>query len=159
MNTVHTTNENGAKARRKRWIIGLSIVALLLAYMIAGECIRDYKRFNKADRLATGHVVEVDPGEPGDPNPYDGDSGRPPASQYEFKVNRRTYDGWTEDELAPGDQILVRYNSSDPSFNHAQDVNERFWRRHGSFGLILIFVSVLVSLVKTIRDKDQPEYP
>jgi peroxiredoxin len=49
---------------RKYWIIGLSLIALCLVYNGVHESI-DYKRFNKADRSATAHVVESDPGEAG----------------------------------------------------------------------------------------------
>jgi hypothetical protein len=80
------------KTSRKRWIIGLSIVALLQAYVIADERIwyyKEYKRFNSADRLATGHVIDVDPGKAGSPagsiDLYDrdeGDPGEPPSSHY-----------------------------------------------------------------------------
>src|SRR5205814_10117357 len=51
----------------------------------------------------------------------------PPSSHYQFQVNGITYDGWIEDELSEGEEILIRYNSSDPKFNHAQDDHAIFY--------------------------------
>jgi hypothetical protein len=140
------------KASRKRWIIGLSIVSLLLAYATAADCIKHYKLFNKADLLATGNVVDVDPGEPAHGTPYldGGDSGEPPSSHYEFKVNGITYEGWIEDELTVGKPILVRYNSSDPSFNHAEGYDRDFSSVIlDSWGILwFIVLSLFVSFVR-----------
>jgi hypothetical protein len=127
------------KASRKRWIIGLSIVALLLAYVTAEDCIKHYKRFNKADRLATGHVVESDPGTPGHAGP-DGDPGDPAWSHYQFKVGETIYDGWTDYELAEGETIQVRYNSLDPRFSHAEDDDTGFAKVVFVWGIALFTV-------------------
>jgi hypothetical protein len=132
---------------RKYWIMGLSLVALYLAYSGAHQCIDYYKRFNQADRSATAHVVESDPGEAGDGD----DAGREPSSRYEFQVDGKTYDGSTEDELPEGKQIAIRYNSTDPSFNHAQG-DAADWR--GQIGKHVFFlVIVLAILVGVVRTK------
>jgi hypothetical protein len=149
---MQRTEQEKDKASRKRWIIGLSTVALLLAYVIGDGCIKDYKRFNKANRSATGQVVEVDPGEPGHPGP-DGDAGQPPSSHYQFNVNGITYDGWLKDELGEGEKVLVRYNSSNPEFNHA-DGDQPFWRDHSHAVWFIAFAIVAWSLVKVVRDRD-----
>jgi hypothetical protein len=115
-------------------------------------CIKDYKRFNKANRSATGQVVEVDPGELGHPGP-DGDAGQPPSSHYQFNVNGITYDGWLKDELGEGEKVLVRYNSSNPEFNHA-DGDQPFWRDHSHAVWFIAFAIVAWSLVKVVRDRD-----
>jgi hypothetical protein len=101
--------------RRKLWIIGLSIAAVLLGKSLADGWIEHYNRFDEANRLATGHIVEVDPGEPASGSGEGADPGSPPSSHYQFQVNGITYDGWIEDELSEGEEILIRYNSSDPS--------------------------------------------
>jgi hypothetical protein len=147
------------KARRKLWIIGLSIVAVWLAYEGSQECIRYYKRFNKADRVATARIVEVDPGEPAHSGTRDedgdsGDPGRPAASYYKFDVNGTTYDGWVEDELPVGKSISIQYNSLDPSFSHAQD-DHADWRGTIWHSFFLLFV-VLAFLAFFVRNKKQP---
>ena len=148
--TVHQTG--GDKASRKRWIIGLSVVALLLAYVIAGDCIKHYKRFNKADRSATGHVVDSDPGTPGHAG-LDGDPGDPAWSHYQFKVGEKVYDGWTDYELAEGDTIRVRDNPSDPRFSHAEDDDTGFAKVVSVRGIALI--TVLAMLVSFVRNKNR----
>jgi hypothetical protein len=151
------TEHEKQKTSRKRWIIGLSIVALFCVYESTSQCVRHYKRFNKADRDATGYVLESDPGTPGHSGP-DGDAGDPAWSYYQFRVDGKTYDGGTDYELARGETIQVRYSSSDPSFNHAQDDDQSMfqdWFHHGGFLLML----VLVGLVWFIRNKREPEYP
>lgn len=151
------TEREKNKTSRKRWIIGLLILALFLAYNGVDECIRYYKRFNKADRVATGYVVESDPGTPGHSGP-DGDPGDPAWSHYQFKVDGKTYDGGTDYELAQGETILVRYNSSDPSFNHAQDDDRSMFQTwFGRSGFLLVIV--LVFLVSVIRNRREAEYP
>jgi hypothetical protein len=134
-------------ADRKRWIIGLSLVALFLT----GETVKNYinydKRFHKANRLATGYVVEVDPGEP---------EGTEPSSHYEFKVNGVTYDGWAEDKLPEGEQILIRYNSSNPKFSHAQDDHRAFVNYN--FYVFFLLVFVLAALAFFIRHR-KPNVP
>jgi len=141
---------------RKRWITGTSIVALLLACAIAEPCIRDYKRFNKADRLATGHVIEVDPGDPGEPISYaDGGSGgpgQPPSSRYQFEVNGITYDGRAQDQLVVGETVPVRYNSSQPRFNYAEG-DVPYWKKN-DFSIFLIgLIGAAIMLVGVIRDR------
>src|ERR1700730_11735949 len=106
---------------RKRWIIGLSIAALWCTYTIASDYTMYRKAFIKADGSATGYVVEVDPGEPSHAGGRDddGDSvdpGQEPSSHYQFAVNGTTYEGWMHEELGKSQHILIRYNSSDPSF-------------------------------------------
>jgi hypothetical protein len=142
----------GENASRKRWMIGLSIVAVLLAYAAASDSVKHYKRFNKADRLATGHVVESDPGTPGHAGP-DGDAGDPASSHYQFKVGEKVYDGWTDYELAEGDTIRVRYNPSDPRFSHADDDDTGFAKVLFVWGIGLI--TVLSMLVSFIRNKNR----
>jgi hypothetical protein len=153
------TEQEKHRVRRKRWIIGLSLLALFFAYHEVNSCVTYYKRFNKADMLVTGHVVEFDPGEPGAPgDAYDaGDPGQPAASRYEFKVNGKTYEGWIEDELSKGEPIVVLYNSSDPNFNHAQDEHAD-WLRTISYPFGFLLLIVLVALVWFVRNKQQPEY-
>jgi hypothetical protein len=155
---VTTVEENGDKAsrQRRRWIIGLSIVALLLAYSMAKQYTDYYKRFNKADRVAKGHVIEVDPGEPpSGAQTDDGDPGTPPSSHYQFQVDGKSYDGWIEDELSKGEPILIRYNSSDPSFNHAQDDHTTFVHKE-RHSLFLLFI-VLAALGWCIRNRNPLE--
>jgi len=82
---------------RKLWIIGLSIGALLLGKSLADGWIEHQKRFDAADRLATGRIVEVDPGEPASGSGEDADPGREPSSHYQFQANGFIYDGWIED--------------------------------------------------------------
>jgi hypothetical protein len=147
---VHQTD--GDKASRKRWIIGLSVVALLLAYVIADDCIEHYKRFNKANRLATGHVVESDPGTPGHSGP-DGDPGDPAWSHYQFNVGEKVYGGSTDYELAVGETIRIRYNSSDPRFSHAEDDDTGFAKVVFVLGIALF--TVLYLLVAFVRNKNR----
>jgi hypothetical protein len=149
---VHQTV--GDQASRKRWMIGLSVVALLLEYVVANDCVKHYKRFKKADRSATGHVVKSDPGTPRNPEPG-GDGGGPAWSHYQFKVGEKVYDGWLSDyEFAEGETIRVRYNSSDPRFSHVEDDDESFAKVVSVWGIFL--VAVLVMLVRLVRNKDQP---
>jgi hypothetical protein len=110
------------------------------------------KRFNSADRLIVGHVVGVDPGEPPSGGGEDADPGTPPSSHYQFTLNGVTYDGWIEDELSESEPITVRYNSSDPNFNHAQDDHRTFTQKE-RFNLLLLFI-VLGALVYCIRNYD-----
>jgi hypothetical protein len=139
------TEQEKKKASRKRWIIGLLLLALFLAYNGADDCIRYYKRFNKSDSLATAHVVEFDPGESSGGD----DPGRAAASRYEFTVNGKTYDGWTEDELSEGEPIEVRYNSSDPSLNYAKADHADWPGRIFKNGFFLfITLAVLVGFIR-----------
>jgi hypothetical protein len=88
----------------------------------------------------------------------DGDPGDPAWSHYQFKVDGKIYDGGTDYALAQGETILVRYNSSDPSFNHAQDDGRSMfqaWFRHSGFLLVI----VLIVLVSFIRNRRELEYP
>jgi len=141
---------------RKRWIIGTSIVAFLLACAMAEPCIRDYRRFNEADRLATGHVVDVDPGDPGEPVSYaDGGSGgpgQPPSSHYQFEVNGTTYDGRAQDELAVSETVPVRYNSSQPRFNHAEG-DVPFWKKNDFSILLIGLIAAAICLVGVLRER------
>jgi hypothetical protein len=143
-------------AKRKLWIAGLSIAAVLLGKNVADAWIDHHKRFDEADRVATGHVVEVDPGEPPTGTGEDADPGRDPSSHYEFQVNGVTYDGWTGDELSQGEELLVRYNSSAPKFNHAQDDHASpYDDNHSIFLLIIVLAALGWWMWK--RKPDEPE--
>ncbi len=139
-----------ASRSRKRWMIGLSIVALYLAYSIANRYVEHYKWFATPDRVATANIVEVDPGEP----PHDGtrdedgdsgDAGVPASSHYQFTVNGKVYDGWVSGELSVGKSLLVRYNSSDPNINHAQDDHTTFLHEEKYVLILLLFVLALLA--------------
>jgi hypothetical protein len=143
-------------ADRKRWIIGLSLVALFLMGESAKNYITYDKQFNKADRSVTGHVIESDPGTPGHAGP-DGDPGDPAWSHYQFKVNGITYDGGMKDELPEGEEILIRYNSSDPKFNHAQDDHTTFRDYNESVFFLLILVLAALAWFIWHRKPDEPE--
>ena len=107
--------------------------------------------------MATGHIVEVDPGEPASGSGEDADSGSPPSSHYQFQVNGITYDGWIEDELSEGEEILIRPNSSDPKFNHAQDDHASFYDE--TRGTLFLLIIVLAALTWWIwkREPAEPE--
>jgi hypothetical protein len=137
----------------RRWIIGLSIAAVILSYSFANDCITYYKGFIKANRLATGYVVEVDPGEPESGAGYEKYPGTPPSSHYRFTVNGKTYDGWIKDELVPGAAISVRYNSTDPKFNHALEDHSHWWD-YSSFFLLIV---VCFFLYKIVTGKNEIE--
>jgi hypothetical protein len=135
---VPTTHENGDKASRKRWIIGLSITAVVCAYMAAGDARTHYMRFNKANQIATGHVVELQEHDNGD---------APPSrdAHYQFAVNGIYHDGWVEDgdeKLAVGDSMLIHYSSSDPDFNHA-DSDQPGWRDDLHWSLVLLVLALI----------------
>jgi hypothetical protein len=85
----------------------------------------------------------------------DGDPGTPPSSHYQFQVDGKSYDGWIEDELSKGEPILIRYNSSDPSFNHAQDDHTTFVHKE-RHSLFLLFI-VLAALGWFIRNRNPLE--
>jgi hypothetical protein len=138
--------------RRKLWIISLSIAAVLLGKSVADGWIEHHKRFDEADRLATAHVVDVDPGEPASGVGEDADPGTEPSSHYQFQVNGITYDGWARDELTQGEQILIRYNSSAPNLNHAEDDHSTFYDHN--HGLLFLFIILLVALVWWIRRRE-----
>jgi hypothetical protein len=144
-------------ADRKRWIIGLSLVALFLTGETAKNYIKYDKSFHKADRLATGHIIEVDPGEPPSGAGEDADPGREPSSHYQFQVNGITYDGWTRDELSEGEEILIRYNSSDPKFNHAKDDDTTFFDEERSTFFLLFIVLAALTWFIWKRKPDEPE--
>jgi hypothetical protein len=144
-------------ADRKRWIIGLSLVAFFFACETAQNYIKYDKRFHKANGLATGHIVEVDPGEPASGAGEDADPGSPPSSHYQFQVSGITYDGWIEDELSEGEEILIRYNSSDPKFNHAQDDSTTFYHHNRSVFSLLMLVLAALAVVIWKRKPDEPE--
>jgi hypothetical protein len=144
-------------ANRKRWIIGLSLAALFLVYTTAQDYIKFDKQFHKADRLATAHVVEVDPGEPASGAGEDADPGRLPSSRYQFQVNGVTYDGWLGDELRSGDEIVIRYNSSDPTLSHAQDDHPTFRNYNRSELFCLMVVVAALALVIWNRKPDESE--
>jgi hypothetical protein len=99
---------------------------------------------------ATGYVQESDPGTPATGG-RDGDAGESPASHYQFKVKGVTYDGWIKDELAKGEAISIRYNPSDPSFNHAEDDHGTFLQIEKSSLILLLIVAV--ALVSLLRNK------
>ncbi|PYL77590.1 MAG: hypothetical protein DMF26_03475 [Verrucomicrobia bacterium] len=131
-----------AETSEKRWIIGLIIAAIVLFYLSIDAGIDDYKRFNKANRVVTGQVVELQ---------EDYDEGGPSRStHYQFKVDGIYYDGWLgnwDHSLAKGGPVLVHYNSSDPDFNHAEgDGPEHWffnqWTFFGIICLIIIFMAV-----------------
>src|SRR5262249_53368613 len=115
------------------------------------------KQFHRADRLATGHVVEFDPGEPPSGAGEDADPGTPPSSHYQFEVNGITYDGWMEDELQEGEQIVICYNASDPKFNHAQDDHTTFRDYNKDEFLLLMLVLAAFAWVIWRRKPDEPE--
>jgi hypothetical protein len=144
-------------ADRKRWIIGLSLVALFLTCEIARDYPQYDKRFHKADRLATGRVVEVDPGEPPSGAGEDADPGSPPSSHYQFQLNGITYDGWIEDELAKGEEIVICYNASDPKFNHAKDESTSFFHEERYTFFLLMLVLAALAYVVWRRKPDEPE--
>jgi hypothetical protein len=144
-------------ADRKRWIIGLSLVALFLTGETAKNYIKYDKSFHKADRLATSHIIEVDPGEPPSGAGEDADPGREPSSHYQFQVNGITYDGWTRDELSEGEEILIRYNSSDPKFNHAKDDDTTFFDKERSMFFLLFIVLAVLTWFIWKRKPDEPE--
>jgi hypothetical protein len=145
---VHQAVGEAAKASRRRWIIGLSIVALFLARESADDCIEYYKRFNKTDRTTVAHVVEFHPGEPGSGD----DPGSPPWALYQFTVNGRSYDGEIKDELTVGDQVTVRYNPSDPNSNHPQYEKPNWPNKIFHSGFLLFLV--LAALVYVVRHKE-----
>jgi hypothetical protein len=142
-------------ARRKFWITALSIVAVLLGKSVADGWVEHHKRFDEADRSATARIVEVDPGEPGSGSGEDADPGRDPSSHYQFQVNGVMYDGWIEDELSEGTEILIRYNSSAPRFNHAQDDDRTFYEDNK--GTLILFIVVLAALTGFIWKRKQTE--
>jgi hypothetical protein len=127
-----------AKRDERRWIIGLSITALVFFFFSIDAGIRDYKRFNKANSVATGRVVELQEGN---------DEGGPSRSaHYQFNVDGIYYDGWVgnwNQSLAKGDPVPVHYNSSDPDFNHAEgDAPENgFFNKFTFLGIIFLILT------------------
>lgn len=144
-------------ADRKRWIIGLSLVALFLTGETAKNYIKYDKEFHKADRLTTGRIVEVDPGEPASGAGEDADPGRPPSSHYQFQVNGVTRDGWIKDELPNGEEVVICYNASDPKFNHAQDDHTTFRGYNENTNILLMLVIAALAYVIWHRKPDEPE--
>jgi len=144
-------------ADRKRWIIGLSLVALFLTGETAKNYIKYDKEFHKADRLTTGRIVEVDPGEPASGAGEDADPGRPPSSHYQFQVNGVTRDGWIKDELPNGEEVVICYNASDPKFNHAQDDHTTFRGYNENTNILLMLVIAALAYVICHRKPDEPE--
>jgi hypothetical protein len=126
--------------------MALSILATFLAYEGTQSCVGHYKSFNKANRLATGYVIDSEPGGGSDED-YE-----PPSSHYQFNVSHTTYEGWVQDDLAVGEKILVRYDSSDPNFSHAQ------WERADwvgySFSSFFLLGFVLLVLIPMIRHRN-----
>jgi len=133
------------------WKIGLWVALLISGYFLASSLVHTYMSVNKADRIATGYVVEVDPGEPGS---YDGDGGTPPSSHYQFRVGPITYDGWIEDELEVGERVLVRYNSSNPKYNHLSGMAPRWLNDAVDFVFLVIFGYCVWRLIKIYRDPE-----
>jgi Protein of unknown function (DUF3592) len=129
----------------RRWIIGLLIAALVCFYFSIDAGIHDYKRFNKANSVATAQVVELQ---------EDHDEGGPSRSaHYQFNVNGIYYDGWVgnwDQSLAKGDPVQVRYNLSDPEFNHAEGDGPKdgFFNQWTFFGIIC-----LVMLFMAVRER------
>jgi len=139
--------------RTTKYIIALSILATFLAYEGTQSCVGHYKSFNKANRLATGYVIDSEPGWSSGPS-WDAINGEyePPSSHYQFNVSHRTYEGWAQDDLAAGEKILVRYDSSDPSFSHAQ--GERADWEHYIFNNFVALGFVLLFLIPMIRHRN-----
>jgi Protein of unknown function (DUF3592) len=127
------------------WIIGLSITALVFFFFSIHAGIDDYKRFNKANSVATGHVVERQEDQ--------GEGGTSRSAHYQFNVDGIYYDGWVgnwNQSLAKGDPVQVHYNSSDPDFNHAEgDGPEHgFLNQWTCFGIICLIV-----VFKAVRER------
>jgi hypothetical protein len=144
-------------ADRGHWIIGLSVVALLLTGETAKNYIKYDKEFHKADRLTMGHIVEVDPGEPASGAGEDADPGSAPSSRYEFQISGITYNGSIKDELSEGEEILVCYNASDPKFNHAQEDHGSFYDHNKDTFFLLILVLAALAYAVWHRKPDAPE--
>jgi hypothetical protein len=127
-----------AEVYEKRIVIGLSIATLVLFYFAIDAGFHDYKRFNKANSVATGRVVELQ---------EDNDEGGPSRSaHYQFNVNGIYYDGWVgnwDQSLAKGDLVQVRYNASDPEFNHAEGDGPKdgFFNQWTFFGIICLIAT------------------
>jgi len=126
-----------AEVVEKRAIIGLSIATLVLFYLAIDAGIHDYKRFNKANSVVTGRVVELQ-----EDHDEDGPSR---SAHYQFNVNGIYYDGWVgnwDQSLAKGDPIQVCYNASDPNLNHAEgDAPEKAFFRFTFFGIICLIAT------------------
>ena len=147
MGAAHSsvTQAQETDVSERRWVIGLSIAALVCFYFSIDVGIHDCKRFNKATSVATGKVVELQ---------EDDDEGGPSRwAHYQFNVNGIYYDGWVgngDQSLAKGDSVEVRYNASDADFNHAEGDGPKdgFFNHWTFFGIIC-----LVATFWMVRDR------
>jgi hypothetical protein len=105
-----------------KWLAWIIVVALA-AYALVSEGIRIYGRHFKATAKVEAKIYDTRT------ESADNDVGggvEYTVGEYEFRVNRRLYNGETTGDFQPGDVITVVYNPADPTQNREETDTQDF---------------------------------